>query len=463
MRPVPASTDLVLVYLDGRADETQVAELLRRLPAEPELAERLVVQARLMAMLADLRRRESHRDEAEAALHEMEGVAAAAPGARSDDAAGRSSRRRRWLWGGFGVAAAVVLAVFALLQVRTPDRPGTATAPETVAAGVAASPGSVAAAKRPDPPPPAAGDNGVRRLLDPSRASVPPAPPEARIPWTAPEAQPPVAPPASVEAPQLVAEPLPDSAREPEPMVSETAAAVSVVPPVSVPEPPSGQRSRETAALARPEPSPAPSASGAAGSSPEAKAPPVIAKIAVVRGRVYVPVADPAARRLLAPGDAIRWGMGLVTDGDTSGAVVAFPDATRIELGGNTTVARLADGDPSGAPPDATSKGKQVSLSQGMLNATVAPQPRGRPLTLDTPHGDLQVLGTEFTVTCGRDVTVLKVWKGAVKLTRAVDGKDIVVKGGFQAAIDARRPKTPQPKVESAPYDSGGKRGPSER
>src|SRR5262249_46176840 len=69
---------------------------------------------------------------------------------------------------------------------------------------------------------------------------------------------------------------------------------------------------------------------------------PAIARVERVEGEVYALVGD--SRQLVAPGQKLRTGQGLQTVGEESGAVVVFADATRLEIGPDSTVGELADG-----------------------------------------------------------------------------------------------------------------------
>ncbi len=59
--PFEETTELLSAYLDGSAPEERRAELERRLPFDPDLADRLALQARLSVMLEAMGRQESHR------------------------------------------------------------------------------------------------------------------------------------------------------------------------------------------------------------------------------------------------------------------------------------------------------------------------------------------------------------------------------------------------------------------
>ncbi len=88
---------------------------------------------------------------------------------------------------------------------------------------------------------------------------------------------------------------------------------------------------------------------------------------------------------------------------------------------------------------EGSEEGKRVTLIQGDLEAAVAPQPPGRPMTLGTPHAEARVLGTKFALSVSRDSTRLSVREGRVRLTRRADGEWIDVPGGLAAAADASR------------------------
>ena len=73
-------------------------------------------------------------------------------------------------------------------------------------------------------------------------------------------------------------------------------------------------------------------------------------------------------------------------------AMVVFDgEATRVELQADAR-----------AVFSVSRKGKRLELSQGALEATVAPQPAGRPMTLLTLHAEARVVGTRFLLSAAR-------------------------------------------------------------
>jgi hypothetical protein len=108
--PFEEDTGLIAAYLDGTAAPDQRAELERRLPAEPGLADRLTLQARLSAMLETLGRQESHR---------------------AGFAAGTS---RNWIAAAAVLAAALLGGVLLLRPSRGPDLRIASAAPGVVVA-----------------------------------------------------------------------------------------------------------------------------------------------------------------------------------------------------------------------------------------------------------------------------------------------------------------------------------------
>jgi ferric-dicitrate binding protein FerR (iron transport regulator) len=63
-----------------------------------------------------------------------------------------------------------------------------------------------------------------------------------------------------------------------------------------------------------------------------------------------------------------------------------------------------------------TSKGKRLHLENGILDASVDPQPADRRMVITTPHARAEVKGTRFTLHVTRDETLLVVTEGLVTL-----------------------------------------------
>ncbi len=231
----------------------------------------------------------------------------------------------------------------------------------------------------------------VREVPPEPEAGPPPAPPETAAPERRPEP--------GVQAP---APPL--ERREATPRPTPEAAPV--------PEPP------------RVEPPPVP--------PPASRTEAAVAKIERIEGDVFALAPERTPARI---GQALLGGQGLAAEGKSARAVVLFTDGTRLDLGADTVVSRLAD--PAG--------GKRVELRQGTLAAEVPRQPPGSPMVFATPQAEATVLGTELTLSAGADATRLEVREGRVRLARAEDGAAVDVPAGHFAAAARGVPLAAQP------------------
>lgn len=76
----------------------------------------------------------------------------------------------------------------------------------------------------------------------------------------------------------------------------------------------------------------------------------------------------------------------------------------------------------------ALEEARRIVLRQGEVVAEVLPQPPGRPLVIEAPHARAEVLGTRLKLSAAADATRLEVRAGSVKLVRAEDGAEVVVR-----------------------------------
>jgi hypothetical protein len=70
----------------------------------------------------------------------------------------------------------------------------------------------------------------------------------------------------------------------------------------------------------------------------------------------------------------------------------------------------------------------RIELRQGEVYADVLPQSPGRPLVIAAPHARAEVLGTKLKLSAAADATRLEVRSGSVKLVRADDGAEVLVR-----------------------------------
>jgi hypothetical protein len=158
--------------------------------------------------------------------------------------------------------------------------------------------------------------------------------------------------------------------------------------------------------------------------------PGVVARVDRVTGTAFI--LDNARKAPAQTGTWIRSGMGVVTVGRDSRAVLVFPDRTSFELSGNTALVQIAEG----GAPGALDRAKQAFLARGRLVADVTAQPAGLPMLITTPHGEATVVGTRFALTVEVRSTRLDVEQGAVELGRLSGGAPVVVRSGEYALVN---------------------------
>jgi hypothetical protein len=119
---------------------------------------------------------------------------------------------------------------------------------------------------------------------------------------------------------------------------------------------------------------------------------------------------------------AVRSGDQIQTSSGGGATVVFLKEPTRLELQGSTYL-RL----------ESTDDGKRLELRQGVITVKAAPQPKGQPMVVTTPHGEAKVLGTEFLLAVTAQSSRLEVLGGTVQFASRDDGRAVVVNGGFFA------------------------------
>lgn len=161
-------------------------------------------------------------------------------------------------------------------------------------------------------------------------------------------------------------------------------------------------------------------------------------EVRVAGGRIErAGVAQPA-------GTTLHTGDRLV--GGTAATVLSWPgEDTRLDLtaGSSLSVEELG-------------VRKVVRLEQGGLEAVVAPQPADGGLTIVTPHGRVEVVGTRFAVQVQERGSRVAVTHGRVRVSPASGGPAVMVEAGYAAdltpgAISSPGPAMVLPPVASAP------------
>jgi hypothetical protein len=162
-------------------------------------------------------------------------------------------------------------------------------------------------------------------------------------------------------------------------------------------------------------------------------------KDAPARGRVdgaegSVYLLSGESRRRAQAGAALLPGEGIETVGEESRARVTAPDGTRIDLGADTEIARVLEG--------------QVELRGGS-----AAFRRAGTLVVSTPHGSLTASGAAFRVSVDRAFrrgrTKVEADEGDVHVRRSADGREASVPAGHSAVV----PPAGEVAVRALPID----------
>ena len=145
---------------------------------------------------------------------------------------------------------------------------------------------------------------------------------------------------------------------------------------------------------------------------------------------IETPTQVALASRTVIPksGDSIR-------AGDATSATVTFADGTILHLEPGAEI-RLES---VTTPP--RHGGKQLKLISGSISATVAKQPPGLPLLIQTPHALVTVVGTEFDLTVDTNQTQLEVEHGLVDFSGTGSTNPLAVAAGELAVATKGLPQ----------------------
>jgi ferric-dicitrate binding protein FerR (iron transport regulator) len=135
------------------------------------------------------------------------------------------------------------------------------------------------------------------------------------------------------------------------------------------------------------------------------------------------------SRSTLQVGDRLESGT-FAVEANTGSLGLRLADGTQLTLGGGSEFTVAAAGQ------------KRLRLRQGNLFAVVAPQPPSRPMLVQTPSAEIQVIGTVFSLNAQAENTVVNVEEGRVMLRRLADGQTVNVSSREAAAasFDAALP-----------------------
>ncbi|MBN1669430.1 MAG: FecR domain-containing protein [Kiritimatiellae bacterium] len=126
---------------------------------------------------------------------------------------------------------------------------------------------------------------------------------------------------------------------------------------------------------------------------------------------------------------ALRDGDRILTAGLGSSVVIASPAIAELELGPGAA-ATLA-GEPHGGLGG-------VSVERGALRAAVQPRKGLPPFAVSTPHAEVVVIGTRFSVDVTDAATRVQVAEGVVRLTVRRSGESVALSAGQSAEAGER-------------------------
>jgi WD40 repeat protein len=134
-------------------------------------------------------------------------------------------------------------------------------------------------------------------------------------------------------------------------------------------------------------------------------------------------------------GQSLVPGLSLRTTGEASFAVVAFADASRLEVGGDTLI-KLGTETPAGAGPAA----KRVYLDHGTVAADFALPSSAPPMVVATKHAEARFQQTKSSFARAGDETRIEQVQGNLTVTRTSDGRSIdVPTGSYAVAVTSEK------------------------
>lgn len=157
------------------------------------------------------------------------------------------------------------------------------------------------------------------------------------------------------------------------------------------------------------------------------------------RTELIAPLTD--RREPLKAGQALLLMKGIETSG---AATIQFNDDTTFTLTATELPARvwLRNTQPGNVQHRELALGKRVTIDLGSVHFDVTPQPSDAPMIVITPHAEVKVVGTVFTVVVTPATTVVTVERGEVRVTRTEDRRStpLLAKQTVSTADEALKP-----------------------
>ena len=162
-----------------------------------------------------------------------------------------------------------------------------------------------------------------------------------------------------------------------------------------------------------------------------AQKPVAIAKVKALSGSLVYTGDRGLVRNALKEGDSLEGG---TIEGMTPDAwfELEFDDGSTVMISGNSMLTFSDDGQ------------KKLRLQEGGFSANVKPQPKDRPMLVQTRTAIFEVLGTRFSVDAEQTTATLTVSEGSVRATRLSDNLSVDVPAKHRVVASQDHELTPK-------------------
>jgi len=150
--------------------------------------------------------------------------------------------------------------------------------------------------------------------------------------------------------------------------------------------------------------------------------------------RAYAVLADAPGTSVLRDGMAVpvQPGMALragdtVNVGNAGSATIRYPrEEIRVELAAKTEVTLWE------------AEGKRLRVRAGKVQLTAASRPAARPMSVLTPHAQIEVRGTRCTLAVEQAGTRVDLMEGILHILNSATGESLLMDAGNRAVVDAK-------------------------
>lgn len=188
---------------------------------------------------------------------------------------------------------------------------------------------------------------------------------------------------------------------------------------------------------------------------------PIAAGLAVLVGLVFLASPRATADHLLVmqvEGEAVATNRSGAISRVSEGAPV--PEGTMVQVAARSHLSlgyagektRIGVGENSSFFIPAGERGKRIRFFKGAADFAVEKQPLWRPMTIETPQGELRVPGTKLRLFTTPKSTRVRVAEGTVRLTGLKNANSVSIAGGTQATLGSDRSVRTMPARMAAPF-----------